>query len=74
MFKEGSGLEEPLLCFYAIFGLLEQLFMVAEATDQHEGGPGRVEEGQKGLCGRNVASPLTWVFLVCSHILHLAVS
>ena len=47
VFKEGSGLEEPLLCLYAIFGLLEQLFMVAETPDQHEGGPGRVEEGQK---------------------------
>ena len=54
------------------FGLLEQLFMVAEAPDQHEGGLGRVEEGQKGLCGGSIASPLTWLFLVSCHILHSA--
>ena len=41
MFKKGSGLEELLLYLYAIFGLLEQLFIVAEAPDQHEGSPPR---------------------------------
>ena len=48
--------------------------MVAVASDKHESGHGRVEEGNKGLSGRSVASLFTWVFLACSHILHSAVS
>ena len=31
--------------------------MVAEAPDQHHGGPGRMGDGRNGLTGPNIAMP-----------------